>query len=452
MKMSKFTLLVAASGLVALSANAQYKNFSPVSTPSTSLEPIQSRNLQVSGKQLGTAQLNKTAAGGSRWYNYAEAQFASNGLTVNDMFSSSYYAIYAMWSDSSVYYSNSVVGISYQSFGHVLQPQAPLFNDAAYYQGLPAIKNTDAYTLDSFAVSGIYSRVDTSTAVDTLIFAFTRENVPGGQSFSYGRTDGATTGADHGVDSFAIQLYNKADYGKGNVISQRNYNGYPAVQVVKLPLTAATLLDTLPNGLITLAVPVGMNVAAGGKVAASVTYRSGRPNNLGDALVNYNYFAMISHETSPGGFVYYDTGDNNMSSVVTKDTTKGWAGYYIPSLAFGAGFVAELHNMDWKLTCTTCLPVGLNDVASKVEMASAYPNPANNEVNVPFTLKQGAKNVTVTISNLVGQQVAVQNFNNLEAGKQVNAKFNTSNLSNGMYIYTIAVDGVKASNRFVVSK
>ncbi len=85
-----------------------------------------------------------------------------------------------------------------------------------------------------------------------------------------------------------------------------------------------------------------------------------------------------------------------------------------------------------------------------IDEIKAYPNPANTELNVPFTLKVKAEAV-VTISNMLGQVVATQNMGLVNAGQEVKAVFNTANLTSGIYMYTVEANGQRKSERFSVA-
>ena len=67
---------------------------------------------------------------------------------------------------------------------------------------------------------------------------------------------------------------------------------------------------------------------------------------------------------------------------------------------------------------------------------------------MPFTLT-AAGNTVVTLSNALGQTVAVQKFNGVTKGRAV---FNTGNLAPGVYMYTVTADGKRMSGRVAITK
>lgn len=80
-----------------------------------------------------------------------------------------------------------------------------------------------------------------------------------------------------------------------------------------------------------------------------------------------------------------------------------------------------------------------------------YPNPFNPTTNIQFDLARNA-NVTLKIYNVAGQEVATL-FSNaaLSAGVQT-VTFDATNLSSGVYVYRINVDGVTSARKMVLMK
>jgi len=230
-------------------------------------------------------------------------------------------------------------------------------------------------------------------------------------------------------------------------------------------LTTAKLTDTIPGGGHAFKIPVGLNVPAGNVVGIAVTfitgdtytpyvdtifYGSARSSNpFGRGMVRPSFF-----EQTVGGFpkyycspTYYNTG-----FVKFLPESASWSGDYVPSYAYTAPFTLEIPNIDVKVSCATCNTIqelAITDAAI-LDKVGAYPNPSNTELNVPFTLLEKA-NVTVSLSNLVGQVIATKNMGSLHAGQKATATFNTGNLAAGIYLYTVEADGQRVTNRFTVA-
>ena len=144
---------------------------------------------------------------------------------------------------------------------------------------------------------------------------------------------------------------------------------------------------------------------------------------------------------------YYPT-DRNMSSVISKDSSD-WGGFYIPTLAFTAPYSAEIHDIVWKVSCTSCFPNSVEEVNSSIT-SSVSPNPATSDVTFALNLKESAKNVTIEISNALGQVVKTTKVGSIAANTASRTTISVSDLSAGMYIYTINADGQKTSNKLMV--
>jgi hypothetical protein len=97
------------------------------------------------------------------------------------------------------------------------------------------------------------------------------------------------------------------------------------------------------------------------------------------------------------------------------------------------------------------LPVGINNLNLIKELGDAYPNPATNMINVPFAVSSDA-NVTVSVTDVLGQTVMSQNFGKVSTNQSMTAKFNTSALGNGVYFYTVDADGQRLTKRVVVNR
>ena len=105
--------------------------------------------------------------------------------------------------------------------------------------------------------------------------------------------------------------------------------------------------------------------------------------------------------------------------------------------------------LDWDITCSTCgniTGVSVAD-ANLISTVNAYPNPAGDVLNVPFTLAT-ATNVSVTMTNVLGQVVATQEMGKVAAGT---AKFNTTNLPAGVYTYSVLANGQRSTGRVAIN-
>lgn len=89
------------------------------------------------------------------------------------------------------------------------------------------------------------------------------------------------------------------------------------------------------------------------------------------------------------------------------------------------------------------------DVPNKYYLENNYPNPFNPSTSIKFGLPQQSK-VTLSVYNVIGQKVFELTENELASGTH-SFNFDASNLSSGVYVYTISATGFNGQN-FVDSK
>lgn len=456
MKKAILSLLIA---LPLTQASAQYKlQHSPVAAPQkTETNRVIRKLVDIPVSN----DANKTAANEPRWYNHWEALATQNGLDRNDVDLSS---ALLMWQDSTVNYGgvNSAFGIQWLSAAEVLAPNTSLYNtNNATNRGKLRV-TTENYTVDSVMIRGFYER-PFNTYDDTLVLTFIPDST--GSNKLLFLTFGGNTGVNHNIDSAVAVLWPRASYLLPNTmpngLHQTSYSygtgatGSP--RRVRIVLNQARFIDSLADGSQLFKAPVGITVPAGGRIAMSVTFKSGTNYTPGTPYTNYNRFFLLSHETDQDGFVLYPNSDQNMSFLASKDSTSKAVSsdlsYYIPTIAFnGTGannFNSEIHDISWRVSCQSCQRVSVGDI-NNVQIGNAYPNPANNTLSIPVSVKSSAS-VSVSISNLLGQVLEVKNLGNIAGGQSKTAVFNTVDLSNGIYIYTVESDGVRTSERVTVA-
>lgn len=79
-----------------------------------------------------------------------------------------------------------------------------------------------------------------------------------------------------------------------------------------------------------------------------------------------------------------------------------------------------------------------------------YPNPTRNGGEVEIFLTE-TSNVSLTVSNLLGQTMATQNLGKTAPGNTT-IKVNTENFASGVYMYTISTDKYTVSGKMIVNK
>jgi hypothetical protein len=87
----------------------------------------------------------------------------------------------------------------------------------------------------------------------------------------------------------------------------------------------------------------------------------------------------------------------------------------------------------------------------KMVLAQNYPNPFNPSTVIEFVVPQNGF-ATVTVYNVLGQEVATLFEGNAEAGKIYTTQFNASNLPSAMYFYTLKSAGKTETKRMLLMK
>lgn len=140
-----------------------------------------------------------------------------------------------------------------------------------------------------------------------------------------------------------------------------------------------------------------------------------------------------------GGYIY--------SSMLIFQST-------IPSNYAWGGNLYQPSSTDYS---TPMIRMILGDVASLPEEISsssslnAYPNPANGETTISYSLNKSG-NVNIVITDMMGRTVKMMNQGNQVAGTSYNVNLSTSDLANGTYFYTLSVNGEKQTKKLVVNK
>ena len=450
------SFLLFASMIVALGADAQLATRSMVRND---LKPLKLENpVQRTRPDAGTA--NKGTGQTRRMYNYVNhlaTVINPDILTEPDFVNNPY--MWDRYNGKAVYQGTSSLvldTIDLGSYGFVLHPWfAGYNNDAAYPGGTMAMRNTNAYTVDSIITYGAYGRNrSNTTSVDTLRFVYTYANGSSTSNIlSYYYTQNIMS--QYGVDTaFAFVMdYNPATR---TMMRQPGSSG-PAVVVKDVYLKAA---DTAKQAF---GIAAGLSVPAGNLTGVSITFITG------DNFTPYD--TVFSGSATPGRpfkhgmfrpniFVEktdlslfptysknnYNSGQFQIQYLSTSDYIPNWALYgSSPSQASPSQFP----DVDFVISCPTCASLDVKNV-NVAKLGNAYPNPANATITLPITMKESA-NVNVMVSNMLGQSMASQNMGQINANQTKNATFSTANLANGVYFMTVEASGARSTARFVVA-
>ncbi|MFH0734930.1 MAG: T9SS type A sorting domain-containing protein [bacterium] len=160
-------------------------------------------------------------------------------------------------------------------------------------------------------------------------------------------------------------------------------------------------------------------------------------------------------ETNNSGFAIERSSDNTSFSQVSFVTGNGTStekhNYsYTDASAVTGTYFYRLKQVDFDGTVTFSNTVEVEvGVPAEFAISQNYPNPFNPSTTITFAVPVES-NVTISLFNTLGQQVASIVDGNFTAGSHV-LNFNASALSSGIYFYTIEANGVNGQN-FVATK
>ncbi len=405
-----------------------------------------------------TSNMKVTAAGPRNYDHQAYVESVSSTMSGASM---------PMWHDSTIRqnFTSGLGTINFSSVADALYPFDGLWNDASNpnFLGKTAVTSTDAYTVDSVSLQGFYvlGNSGSASAIDTMIISVAYQ--PGGATYYWRKATSAwaapylPSGKDTlfwpspiNVDS--LQRFAKSyPYTGTTTVTWKA----PLDPTLRSALTSTSTFQTFKYKL-----PTPLNVPAGNSAIVSYTFKTGDTYNKNvDTITQRHHFragfAFVEAGTStstPMTYYWY-AGDHSGSSIMFSTDSN----FYAPTLVIGATndatkwFNQYLLNT-FTISCATCdvvKTIGINE-KSIVSAVKAYPNPANNEINIPFILNNNAV-ASVSVSNLLGQTVATQNLGNIVAGQETTARFSTSSLTPGVYFYTVEANGQRITNRFTVA-
>lgn len=456
--MKKQLLILLSAGSIAFSAEAQMSKQSVVLTApefTSEARTIGSVDKSVHAALKGRT-ANRTTAGTSRWYSYPgyfDTTAPSTGLGVQ-----------IIWNDTSgqVIYTSGLAHNRMVSTGVLFHPQFAGFNDASLYPGEMSVGASNAYTIDSVNLYGIYGFNPAKTSVcDTLRLTFVKGDGSSSSDVYSAYFNNATLLSNYGVSDTALFFkYYGYDSTKNTATGATRYS-------FNIPLCSTAWGDTLDNGIWarTIALPTPFNVDAGSMVGMSITFKSGdatfvphdtlfRGSGFAAGIYKYNLFRPLLIYNQSGTaptFAPYDPNDNNIGLYKTlPNSSNGWGGDYIPMWAWSStgGVASSLQHgyVDFHVSCPTCGSTGISNTANNIVSVKAMPNPADNKLNVTFDLAT-ASDATVTLTNAVGQVVATQHA----SAKHGAVTFNTAAIPAGVYIYTVTANGQRTNGQVVIA-
>lgn len=169
-----------------------------------------------------------------------------------------------------------------------------------------------------------------------------------------------------------------------------------------------------------------------------------------------NFFATISVPATFGG-TDHDTlsvlstqiggcppaGSDSCSAIKLSAPVNAW---YLVKVGFGA-------NCDLMIFPVINMGTGINAVSKNgVSIFAASPNPANNSVNINFSLENPSK-VDIDIIDVTGKIVkTIKGTETFTANAKHSIAVDVTTLESGSYFYSINSNGTKMFSKFVVTK
>ncbi|MCE1190165.1 MAG: T9SS type A sorting domain-containing protein [Ignavibacteria bacterium] len=145
--------------------------------------------------------------------------------------------------------------------------------------------------------------------------------------------------------------------------------------------------------------------------------------------------------------------------------TQAGVGYWVPTWPLPEAADMKYANTTLRTGGTDGLPVGdpywFNGTSAVKEggvrgantfsLADAYPNPFNPSTTVSFSLMQTG-NVTLKVYNVMGQVVKTVIDNEARTAGEHSVRVNMSNMSSGVYMYTLTQGSSSITKKFVLMK
>ena len=115
-------------------------------------------------------------------------------------------------------------------------------------------------------------------------------------------------------------------------------------------------------------------------------------------------------------------------------------------------YIYEKSNPDAKFVINVIFKYSLENISefnSENVFSNAYPTPASKTVNFDYNFSADVNSAEISICNIMGQEVMRNEINGM-SGK---ASINVSDLTDGVYFYSLIINGkVEKSNKIVVKK
>ncbi|HCY75403.1 MAG TPA: hypothetical protein DHV28_05740 [Ignavibacteriales bacterium] len=172
----------------------------------------------------------------------------------------------------------------------------------------------------------------------------------------------------------------------------------------------------------------------------------------GNVVLNWN----TATETNNSGFeIQRSTDKVNFSNVAFVPgfgtTTEPRSYSYTDNSVNNGKYYYRLRQIDYNGAFAYSQIVEV-DVSAPIEFALTqnYPNPFNPSTIISYSIPQNSF-VTLKVYDIIGNEIATLVNESKSAGKY-DVRFDASNLSNGVYFYTIKADNFTSSKKMILMK
>jgi len=142
-------------------------------------------------------------------------------------------------------------------------------------------------------------------------------------------------------------------------------------------------------------------------------------------------FGSLSYTSNEKLHIVYQADENVGTAANTTGATYGTNNIYYTSI----------------LKTDVCSDVSVKENENAISM-NIYPNPTSEFSYIDLNLKK-ASNVSVSISNIVGQEVFNKEFGQLSAGNHM-LTVNVNNLNSGIYFYTVQSGNERITKKVII--
>ncbi len=183
------------------------------------------------------------------------------------------------------------------------------------------------------------------------------------------------------------------------------------------------------------------------------------PTDIDTPTMKYPFVARLTVpanlQTTPNGIsgslpssmtsgTVYTYVDSSMTIDANWDATK----LRVIALLIDANATSPTYGQVLNSVSTPGIFVGVSDVKAGIGSMVVYPNPATDVANVKFDLNN-TSNVTITVVDMMGREVATVPTQNMKAGEQ-QISLSTSNMATGIYNVILHTENGVVSQRLSV--